>query len=70
VSYVINDLFLLRHPFLRCQEHILCGGENVLQDADNGCIIKHVNDTPAAQHYQMMLSSTFVPFFRDFVMSI
>ena len=64
VSYVINDSFLLRRPLLRCQQHIVRGGENVLRNPDTGDVIEHFNDRPAAQHYRMMLATNFVPVFQ------
>ena len=64
VSYVINDSFLLRHPFLRCQQHIVHGGENMLRNPDTGDVNEHFNDRPAAQHYRMMLATNFVPVFQ------
>ena len=38
-------------------------GENMLRDPNSRHVIDHFNDRPMAQHYQMMLSSTFVPLF-------
>ena len=64
VSYVINDLFLLRHPLLRCQQHNVRGGENMLRNPDTGNVIEHLNGRPAAQHYRMMLTTNFVPIFQ------
>ena len=60
---MINDAVLLRHPLLRCQQHLVRGGENVLQNPDTGHVVDHFNDRPAAQHYRMMLSSNFIPIF-------
>ena len=48
---MINDAFLLRHPLLRCQQHIVHGGENVLRNPDTGDVIDHFNDRPAAQNF-------------------
>ena len=64
VSYVINDAFLLRRPLLRCQQHIVRGGETVFRNPDTGDVINHFTDRPAAQHYRMMLSTNFVPVFQ------
>ena len=64
VSCVINDAFLLRRPLLRCQQHIVHGGENVLRNPGTGDVIEHFTDRPAAQHYRMMLSTNFVPVFQ------
>ena len=64
VSYVINDSFLLRRPLLRCQQHIVRGGENMLRNLDTGDIIEHFNDRPSANHYRMMLATRFVPVFQ------
>ena len=68
VSYVINDSFLLRRPLLRCQQHIVRGGENMLRDLDTGHVIEHFNDRPAANHYRMMLVTNFVPVFSEWVL--
>ena len=64
VSYVINDLYVLRRPLLSCQQHIVHGGENMLQNLDTGRIIEHFNDRPAANQYRMMLETNFVPVFQ------
>ena len=64
ISYVINDMFVLRRPVLRFQQHIVRGGENMLRNLDTGDVIDHFNDRPAANHYRMMLATQFVPVFQ------
>ena len=36
----------------------------MLRNLDTGDVIEHFNDRPAAQHYQMMLATNFVPVFQ------
>ena len=55
---------MLRRPLLRCQQHIVRGGENMLRNLDTGDIIEHFNDRPAANHYRMKLATQFVSVFQ------
>ena len=65
ISYLINDLFVLRYPAMRCQCYILAGGENIIRDGVSGTIIEHYNDRPIAQQYRRRLLHTFIPLFQN-----
>jgi len=64
ISYLINDLFVLRYPAMRSQCYILAGGEHIIRDGVSGTIIEHYNDRPIAQQYRRRLLHTFIPLFQ------
>ena len=51
VTCVINLVFVIQQPALRCQRYILEGGENVRGDIETGRIIEHVTDQPATEYF-------------------
>ena len=65
VSYLINDLFVLRYPAMRSQCYILAGGENIIRDGVSGTIIEHYNDRPILQQYRSRLLHTYIPLFQN-----
>ena len=64
VTCLINDLFVLRYPAMRCQCYILAGGENVIRDGVSGTIIEHYNDCPIFHQYQAQLLYRYIPLFQ------
>ena len=65
VSYVINDLFVLRYPALRSQCYILAGGETFIRDGVSGTIIEHYNDRPIYQQFRTLLLVRYIPLFQN-----
>ena len=65
VSYLINDLFVLRYPAMRSQCYILAGGENFIRDGVSGTIIEHYNDRPIYQQFHTLLLYRYIPLFQN-----
>ena len=65
ITCLINDLFVLRYPAMRCQLYLLAGGENFIRDCVSGTIIEYYNYRPILEQYCARLLHRYIPLFQN-----